>query len=86
MLSFVLVVLSEGPLIIYDYVCSETAKGIAKVSLDQDIPVMFGLLTTNTLEQALERSGSKVGNKGWEAAAGAIETLRVCEQIQASRL
>ena len=57
----------------YDYVCSETAKGISKVSLDSEVPVIFGVLTTNTIEQAIERAGTKAGNKGWEAAMAAIE-------------
>lgn len=59
----------------YDYVCNETAKGIAKVSLEQDLPVMFGVVTTENIEQALERSGTKAGNKGWEVALGAIEMI-----------
>ncbi len=57
----------------YDYVCSETAKGISKVALDASIPVIFGVLTTNTIEQAIERAGTKAGNKGWESAMAAIE-------------
>lgn len=57
----------------FDYVCSEAAKGISKVSLDNDIPVIFGILTTDTLEQAIERAGTKSGNKGWDAAMSAIE-------------
>ena len=57
----------------YDYVCSEVSKGIAHVSLTSGIPVMFGVLTTETIEQAIERAGSKAGNKGYECAVGAIE-------------
>lgn len=57
----------------YDLVCSETAKGIAKVAMDTSIPVMFGVVTTDTIEQAIERSGTKAGNKGFDAAMGAIE-------------
>lgn len=57
----------------YDYVCSEVSKGIANVSLNSDIPVMFGVLTTDNIEQAIERAGSKAGNKGYECATGAIE-------------
>ena len=57
----------------YDYVCSEVSKGIANVSLNCDIPVMFGVLTTDNIEQAIERSGNKAGNKGSECAEGAIE-------------
>ena len=52
----------------YDYVCSEVSKGIANVSLNSDIPVMFGVLTTDNIEQAIERAGSKAGNKGYECA------------------
>lgn len=57
----------------YDYVCSEVSKGIAKVSLDTGIPVIFGVLTTDTIEQAIERAGTKAGNKGYDAAVTAIE-------------
>ena len=57
----------------YDYVCSEVSKGIASVSLETEKPVLFGVLTTNNIEQAIERSGSKAGNKGYECAVSAIE-------------
>lgn len=57
----------------YDYVCAEVSKGIASVSLEFGIPVMFGILTTETIEQAIERSGTKAGNKGFDVALGAIE-------------
>ena len=57
----------------YDYVCAEVSKGIATVSLDSGIPVIFGVLTTDTIEQAVERAGTKAGNKGWDAAIAAIE-------------
>ena len=57
----------------FDYVAGEVAKGVAKVALDTEVPVIFGVITTDTLEQAIERAGSKSGNKGWEAAVGAIE-------------
>ena len=57
----------------YDYVCAEVSKGIAHVSLDSGIPVMFGVLTTDTIEQAIERAGTKAGNKGFDCAVGAIE-------------
>lgn len=66
----------------FDYVCNETAKGISKVSLDQGIPVMFGVLTTDSIEQALERSGTKAGNKGYEAAMGCIEMINLLGAIQ----
>ena len=65
----------------FDYVCSEATKGIAHVSLETGVPIGFGLLTTDSLEQAIERAGSKGGNKGVEAAAAALETLRVLQQI-----
>ena len=57
----------------FDYVASEVAKGIAVVSLESNVPVTFGVLTTDTLEQAIERAGSKAGNKGWDAAMAAME-------------
>lgn len=67
----------------YDYVCSEVSKGIAQVSLSSDIPVMFGVLTTDTIEQAIERAGSKAGNKGFECATGAIEMVNLIREIEA---
>lgn len=57
----------------FNYVASEAAKGVAKVSLDTGVPVIFGVLTSDTIEQAIERAGTKVGNKGWDAALSAIE-------------
>lgn len=57
----------------FDYVAAEVSKGIAKVSLDENVPVIFGVLTTDTIEQAIERAGTKAGNKGWDAALNAIE-------------
>lgn len=57
----------------FDYVAAEVAKGVAKVSLDTGVPVVFGVLTTDTIEQAVERAGTKAGNKGWSAAATALE-------------
>ncbi|MFT6630201.1 MAG: 6,7-dimethyl-8-ribityllumazine synthase [Bacteriovoracaceae bacterium] len=65
----------------YDYVCNEAAKGIAKVGLETNIPVMFGVLTTETIEQALERAGTKAGNKGWEVSLGAIEMINLMGAI-----
>ncbi|MGI6077609.1 MAG: 6,7-dimethyl-8-ribityllumazine synthase [Fastidiosipilaceae bacterium] len=59
----------------YDYVCAEVSKGIAQTSLKTDVPVMFGILTTDTIEQAIERAGTKAGNKGADAALGAIEMV-----------
>ncbi len=66
----------------YDYVCSEVSKGIAAVSLAADIPVMFGVLTTENIEQAIERAGTKAGNKGYECAAGAIEMVNLIREIE----
>lgn len=66
----------------YDYVCSEVSKGIANVSLSSDIPVLFGVLTTETIEQAIERSGSKAGNKGSECAQGAIEMVNLIRALE----
>jgi 6,7-dimethyl-8-ribityllumazine synthase len=57
----------------FNYVASEAAKGVAKVSLDTGVPVIFGVITSDTIEQAIERAGTKVGNKGWDAALSAIE-------------
>ena len=65
----------------YDYICNEVSKGIAQVSLDSGIPVMFGVLTTENIEQAIERSGSKAGNKGTECALGAIEMINVLKNL-----
>ena len=66
----------------YDYVCSEVSKGIASVSLSSDIPVMFGLLTTDNIEQAIERAGTKAGNKGYDCALGAIEMVNLVRQLE----
>lgn len=65
----------------YDYVCSEVSKGIANVSLESNIPVMFGVLTTNNIEQAIERAGTKAGNKGYECATGAIEMANLMKVL-----
>ncbi|MBQ8926823.1 MAG: 6,7-dimethyl-8-ribityllumazine synthase [Oscillospiraceae bacterium] len=59
----------------YDYVCAEVSKGIAAVSLETGVPVMFGVLTTDTIEQAIERAGTKAGNKGYDCAMGALEMV-----------
>ena len=67
----------------YDYVCSEVSKGIAAVALESDIPVMFGVLTTDTIEQAIERAGTKAGNKGAECAQGAIEMVNLIRALDA---
>lgn len=66
----------------YDYVCSEVSKGIASVSLNSDIPVVFGVLTTNNIEQAIERAGTKSGNKGYDCAVNAIEMVNLIKEIQ----
>lgn len=66
----------------YDYVCSEVSKGIATVSLHSDIPVMFGVLTTENIEQAIERAGSKAGNKGYDCALGAVEMVNLIREIE----
>lgn len=67
----------------YDYVCSEVSKGVANVALNSDIPVMFGVLTTDTIEQAIERAGTKAGNKGAECAQGAIEMVNLIRALEA---
>ncbi len=67
----------------YDYVCNEVAKGIAQVALAADIPVMFGVLTTENLEQAIERAGAKAGNKGYDCALAAIEMVNLIKEIEA---
>lgn len=65
----------------YDYVCSEVSKGIANVSLNSGVPVMFGVLTTENIEQAIERAGTKAGNKGFDCAMGAIEMVSLLGQL-----
>jgi len=65
----------------FDYVSAEVSKGLAQVMMDSGVPVGFGVLTTDTLEQAVERAGSKAGNKGVDAAAATLEMIRVLEQF-----
>lgn len=65
----------------FEYVAAEVSKGIAAVSMENDIPVIFGILTTETIEQAIERAGTKAGNKGWDAALSALEMVNVCDQV-----
>jgi len=65
----------------FDYVAAEAAKGIAKVTLDSGVPVIFGVLTTDTIEQAVERAGTKAGNKGWSAAATALEMANLAKTL-----
>lgn len=67
----------------YDYVCNEAAKGIAKASDDTGVPVIFGVLTTENIEQAIERADTKAGNKGAESAVGAIEMANLLRQMNA---
>ncbi|MGG1991286.1 6,7-dimethyl-8-ribityllumazine synthase [Peribacillus frigoritolerans] len=66
----------------YDYVCNEAAKGMTSVSLETGVPVIFGLLTTENIEQAIERAGTKSGNKGYEAAVSAIEMANLGKLIE----
>ena len=65
----------------YEYVCSEVSKGIAGAALNSQVPVMFGVLTTETIEQAIERAGMKAGNKGFECAVGAVEMVNLIREI-----
>jgi len=65
----------------FDYVSSEVSKGIANVGLQTDVPIIFGVLTTDTIEQAIERAGTKAGNKGFDAAMTAIETANLLKQL-----
>ena len=65
----------------YDYVCAEVSKGVASVSLQYGLPVMFGVLTTDNIEQAIERAGTKAGNKGYDAAVTAIEMANLLKQF-----
>lgn len=66
----------------FDYVCAEASKGIASVSLDSELPVIFGILTTDSIEQAIERAGTKAGNKGYDAAVTAIEMANLLREIK----
>lgn len=66
----------------FEYIASEVAKGVAKVGLDSGVPTIFGIITSDTIEQAIERSGTKVGNKGWDAAVGAIEMADLTRRLQ----
>ena len=66
----------------FDYVCAEVSKGIANISIEKNIPVLFGVLTTDDLTQAIERSGSKAGNKGFEVAMNAIEMIQLYKKIE----
>ena len=66
----------------YDYVCNEVSKGISAISLKYDLPVMFGVITTENIEQAIERAGTKAGNKGYDCALGAIEMVNLIKEIE----
>nr|CRH07796.1 6,7-dimethyl-8-ribityllumazine synthase [Candidatus Magnetococcus massalia] len=65
----------------FDYVSAEVTKGIASIGLEQDLPIGFGVLTTDTVEQAIDRAGTKVGNKGWEAAISIIEMINLLNEM-----
>jgi len=66
----------------FDYVCAEVSKGVAKVSLDTGLPVIFGIVTTDNIEQAVERAGTKAGNKGYDAAVSAIEMANLMKKLK----
>ncbi len=70
----------------YDYVCNEVSKGIAAISLESGIPVLFGVLTTENLQQAIERAGSKAGNKGYDCALSAIEMVNLVRNLEATEM
>lgn len=65
----------------FDFVCNEVSKGVSAVNMQEGIPVIFGVLTTDTIEQAIERAGTKAGNKGWDAGASAIEMANLLKQF-----
>ena len=67
----------------YDYVCAEVSKGIAQVSLQSQVPVLFGVLTTDTIEQAIERAGTKAGNQGHDCALSAVEMVNLIREVEA---
>jgi 6,7-dimethyl-8-ribityllumazine synthase len=66
----------------FDYVCNEVAKGVSRINLDSGMPVIFGVLTTESIEQAIERAGTKAGNKGWDVATGAIEMANLIRSME----
>ena len=68
----------------YDYVCNEVSKGIAQVSMSTGVPVLFGILTTENIEQAIARAGSKAGNKGYDCALSAVEMVNLIDKIQST--
>ena len=65
----------------FEYVSAEVSKGIAQVSLESEVPIIFGVVTTDTIEQAIERAGTKAGNKGWSAAMAAVEMANLLEEV-----
>lgn len=65
----------------FDFIANEVAKGVARISLDTGVPTIFGVITADNLEQAIERAGTKAGNKGWDAALSAIEMVKLFEQL-----
>ena len=65
----------------FDYISAEVSKGIAQVSLESEVPIIFGVITTDTIEQAIERAGTKAGNKGWSAAMAAVEMANLLEVV-----
>ena len=65
----------------FDFVCNEVAKGVASINMTEGIPVIFGVLTTDSIEQAIERAGTKAGNKGWDVAVSAIEMANLMKQL-----
>ncbi|MCD8083323.1 MAG: 6,7-dimethyl-8-ribityllumazine synthase [Clostridiales bacterium] len=67
----------------YEYVCAEVSKGVAQIGLETGVPVLFGILTTENIEQAIERAGSKAGNKGFDCAQGAVEMVNLIREMQA---
>ncbi len=69
----------------YDYVCNEVSKGIAHIALETDVPVLFGVLTTENIEQAIERAGTKAGNKGYDCALSAIEMINLLKNIRTTK-
>jgi len=69
----------------FEYIAAEVSKGIAMIGLESEVPVTFGVLTTDTLEQAIERAGSKAGNKGWDAALSAIEMANLYKEMRAKK-
>ncbi|TDJ05267.1 MAG: 6,7-dimethyl-8-ribityllumazine synthase [Deltaproteobacteria bacterium] len=66
----------------FDFVCKEVSSGVAKVALETEVPVIFGVLTTDSIEQAIERAGTKAGNKGWDVSLGAIEMASLMRRFQ----